>query len=114
MRGGGIVRILLSAAVLLGVSACAVPTLIAPPSGRLTLSNFRFERASVETIVAAGPDCIAAGAAPAGFDLPFKGLRVIEATPGADICWRRLTAPGRWTEWNRAYTASGRSIDSQL
>jgi len=119
MRGRGFVRIVLSAAALLGLAACTAVGFdpapwLEPPSGHLTLSNFRFDRASVEAVVAAGPDCTAGGAAPAGFDLPFKGTRTIAAAPGSDVCWRRQTASGQWTEWNRAYTATGRSIDSQL
>jgi hypothetical protein len=107
----GPVRILLSVAALLVTASCA-------PSAHLTLSNFRFEHAGVEAVVTANPDCSAHDGAATTFDLPFKGTRVIHAPPAADICWRRRIgdAPGteRWGEWHRAFTASGRSIDSEL
>jgi hypothetical protein len=122
MKKGGYVRSLLSAAMLLGLTSCNYynlpsPTSLVwtPPPGQLTLSNYRFDKASVEAVVAAGPDCTPAdGAQPTAFDLPFKGSRAIEAAPNTDICWRRQAAGGQWTDWNRAFTASGRHIDSQL
>jgi hypothetical protein len=112
-RGGGFVRNLLAAVALVGAASC---TLLAPPPGQLTLSNYRFDRASVQAVVTAVPDCNAVDQSmpAAAFDLPFKGTRVIEAAPNSDICWRRLVPGGQWTGWNRAFTASGRSIDSQL
>ena len=87
-----------------------------PVQGQLTLSNYRFGRASIEAIVTPSPDCAAVDPASgaAAFDLPFKGTRVIVAAPKADICWRRQLASGQWTDWNRAFTGSGRFIDSQL
>jgi hypothetical protein len=113
MRGGGLARVLLGAAVLAGVAACS---LLAPPPGQLTLSNYRFDRVSVQAVVTAVPDCNAVDQSmPAtAFDLPFKGTRVIAAAPDSDVCWRRLVPGGQWTGWNRAFTATGRSIDSQL
>ena len=82
----------------------------------MTLSNNRFDHASIEAVVTAAPDCTAADPAVpvAAFDLPFKGTRVLAAAPDADICWRRQITGGQWTDWNRAFTASGRSIDVQL
>ena len=111
MRGRGVVRASWAAAIILCSAGCS---LFVPPVGHLTLSNFRFDHANIETVAAAGPDCAAPGAVGMAFDLPFKGTRRIDAAPAADICWRRQTGPGLWTEWNRAYTATGRAIDSQL
>ncbi len=114
MRGRGVVRGLLSAGLLLVLAACAGPPWFFLPPGQLSLSNFRFDHANIEAVIATGPECAAPGAPATAFDLPFKGTRVIEAVPDADICWRRQTGAGQWTEWNRAYTATGRAIDSQL
>jgi hypothetical protein len=113
MSEGGYVRILLLAAVLIGAASC---TLVALPPGQLALTNYRFDDANIQAIVTTAPDCSAADpAAPvAAFDLPFKGTRVIAAAPDADVCWRRQIPGGQWTDWNRAFTASGRSIDVQL
>lgn len=107
-------RTLLSAAVLIGATSCTLAT--SPPPGHLTLSNYRFDHAAIEAVVTAAPDCSVSDPAmpPAAFDLPFKGTRVIEAAPAADICWRRQATGGQWTDWNRAFTASGRFIDVQL
>ena len=108
----------LAAVLLLGLASCnyygySVWTL---PPGQLTLSNYRFTHAPIEAVMAAGPDCtpVDASAAPTRFDLPFKGSRVLVAAPNSDICWRRQLADGRWGDWNRAFTASGRFIDTQL
>jgi hypothetical protein len=108
----GCVRIPLSAAVLLTTASCA----FFGPLPHLALSNNRFDHAAIEAVVSAAADCSPANpnVAPLAFDLPFKGTRVIEAAPAGDICWRRKTEPGQWTEWNRAFTASGRSIDVPL
>jgi hypothetical protein len=115
------VRILLAAAVLVATASCVsennwspLPLWIGP--AHLSLSNFRFDRASVEALVTTATDCSPAtpGAEPLAFDLPFKATRLIDAPPDADICWRRQVGPGQWTEWNRALTATGRSIDTQL
>ena len=105
-------RIVPSAAVLLLAAACGP---LFPGPGELTVSNFRFPSASVQ-VATANPDCGGQGfgVAALAFDLPFKGTRVIPATPGTDICWRRQMPGGQWSEWNRAFTASGRSIDLQL
>jgi hypothetical protein len=116
------VRILLSAAVLLVMTACdsgynwSPMALWGIPPARLALSNFRFDHAAIEAVVSAAPDCspVTPDSGPIDFDLPFKGTRVIEAAPATDICWRRQVPGGQWTEWNRALTASGRSIDLQL
>jgi hypothetical protein len=107
------VRNLLSAAVLLVTASCVM----APPA-HLTLSNFRFDHAGIEAVVTANPDCSARDGAATNFELPFKGTRVIDAPPAADICWRRrvggATGFEHWSEWHRAFTASGRSIDAEL
>jgi hypothetical protein len=120
MQGkGGFVRILIVSALLIATASCAAP------SGRLTLSNFNFDGAHVQTVVTASPNCTPGeGTATGDFVLPLNGTRVVEGAPGADVCWRRAiepeTAPGAarlaptWTEWNRAFLSSGRSIDSQL
>jgi len=109
------VRIFLSAALLLATTSCTA-WVWTPPPGQLTLSNYRFDHASIEAVVTAAPDCgpVDPSAPPSAFELPFKGARVIVAAPNADICWRRRVAGEQWTEWNRAFTASGRFIDSQL
>jgi hypothetical protein len=123
MNKGGYVRLIFSAAVLLVTAACVpannwspwVPwNSEAPP--QLWLSNFRFDHASVQAVVTANPDCAAdaPNATALAFDLPLKGMRLIDAAPAADICWRRQLPSGEWTPWNRAYTATGHSIDAQL
>lgn len=123
MRKGEHVRILLSAAVLLGAASCTQyqgwgPTswLRTPPPGQLTLSNNRFDHAAIQAVMAPGPDCAPIDpAAPAtAFDLPFKGTRVLVAAPNTDICWRQQISGGLWNAWNRAFTASGKFIDAQL
>ena len=95
----------------------------AAPGGRLTLSNFSFADAHVQTVVTAAADCTPQpGAASSDFILPLNGTRVVEAMPGADVCWRRAVeaAPGEapvppgWTDWSRVYTSTGRTIDSRL
>jgi hypothetical protein len=97
--------------------ALAIPPIPLPP-GRLTLSNYSFDRARVQALVTAYPDCAAhEGVVVTDFALPLNGTRVIEAAPGADVCWRREFPPGSapgWTEWNRDYTGTGRSIDAKL
>jgi hypothetical protein len=115
---GDCVRILIAAALLVATASCASP-------GRLTLSNFSFDNAHVQAVITGAPDCApVAGTATSDFVLPLNGTRVIEGAPGADVCWRRAiepeTAPPaawsapRWTEWNRAFLSSGRSVDTQL
>ncbi len=94
------------------------------PSGRLKLSNFSYDTARVQAVVTKGRDCPASpGKTASDFTLPLNGTRVINPPPGADVCWRRAlpaqavqgTHPARpWTEWNRAFTASGRIIDTRL
>jgi hypothetical protein len=120
-KEGGFVRIILSVTVLLVTASCISqnnwsPISLSTGPGHLQLSNFRFDRASIEAVVAAAPDCspAAPGAAPLDFDLPFKGTRVIDAPGDATVCWRRQVGPGQWTEWNRAFIAGGLSIDAQL
>jgi hypothetical protein len=121
MKTAGCVRMLLSVAMLLVTAACVpdrnmslwVPGL---GPGHLALSNFRFDHASIEAVLSAAPDCspVDPNAPPLAFELPFKGTRVIQADPDTDICWRRQVPGGPWGEWNRAFTASGRSIDLEL
>jgi hypothetical protein len=115
------VRVLLAVGLLLATASCVSQNNWSPISidsgpGHLQLSNFRFDRASVEAVVAAAPDCspAAPGGAPLDFDLPFKGTRVFDAPGDATICWRRQTGPGQWSDWNRAFIAAGLSIDAQL
>jgi hypothetical protein len=123
MKQGVGVRVLLAAGALLGLASCSYygwpsPTswVWTPPPGQLTLSNYRFEQAPIEAVMAAGPDCAAPDpSTPAtDFVLLFKGTRVLVAAPNSDICWRRQLANGQWTDWNRAFTASGRFIDTQI
>jgi hypothetical protein len=117
------VRILLAAAALLVTTSCTMygwpsPTswIWTPPPGQLTLTNYRFDHAPIQAVMTASPDCapLDPSAPPTAFDLPFKGSRVLVAAPNIDICWRRQLAGGRWTDWNRAFTASGRFVDTQL
>jgi hypothetical protein len=102
------------------------------PAGRLTLSNFSYDTARVQAVLTTGPSCaVGDPAAAADFALPLNATRVIATPPGADVCWRRDAPPSSpsspaemtpriepavagWSEWNRAYTASGRFIDSRL
>jgi len=96
-----------------------------PPGGRLTLSNFSYAIAHVQTVVTGFADCEARpGTQASDFTLPLNGTKVVIAVPGADVCWRRAVeptlgeAPARvapgWTEWSRVYTSTGRTIDSRL
>jgi hypothetical protein len=129
-------RVLLIAMALLGLVSCtaewwpappAPPALTAPPSraGRLTLSNFIYDLARVETFVTPYPDCeLRVGLEMARFELPLNGTRVIDTPVGADVCWRRVepplaeeAPPGAVRPpipWNRAYTTSGRIVDTRL
>jgi hypothetical protein len=96
----------------------------APLPGRLTLSNFNYDRARVEAMLTPYPDCeIREGISSTNFELPLNGTRVIDTPPGADVCWRRLEPPlaetpspgvPRTTPWNRAFLSSGRIVDSRL
>lgn len=134
-------RILIASALLIATASCTSPPPPAtagapfapfgrffgatPPPGRLTLSNFSFDSARVQTVVTGSPDCTPVeGTALGDFVLPLNGTRIIEGTPGADVCWRRAIEPDtearaapllpKWTDWNRTFLSSGRSIDSQL
>jgi hypothetical protein len=147
-------RFLVIVAVMLGIAACTAPvdprdvvaapinainaayaSLPPPPTplalrpppaqpGHLTLSNFSYDRAHVETIVTPYPDCeLREGTATSNFLLPLNGTWVVNTPAGSDVCWRRelpadtasdpLRAP-RWTGWNRAFLSSGRLVDSRL
>ena len=111
-------RILISAVLLLVTAGCVSQNNWSPVSiftgpGHLQLSNFRFDRAQIEAVVAVAPDC-SAPTPPIAFNLPFKGTRVIDAPGDSDICWRRQVAPGQWTEWNHAFIAGGLSTEEQL
>ena len=99
--------------------------LFGPARGRLTLSNFSYDSAHVETVVTSFPDCASRpGTATSDFAVPLNGTRIIAPPPGADVCWRRALAAGTavgappsapgWTEWGRAYTSSGHTIDERL
>ncbi|GEM_PF-3403032 len=100
------------------------PFWVTPASQRLTLSNFSFDQARVEAVVTANADCNereVGVVARSDFAVPLNGTRIIEAPPGADVCWRRDlaagpggAAPTGWSEWNRAYLSTGRSIDARL
>ena len=123
MRKGGYVRVLLSAAVLLGAASCTqyqgwslTSWVYTPPPGQLTLSNYRFDHVAIQAVIATGPECTPLDPSiPAtAFELPFKGTHVLVAAPNADICWRQQGAGGLWNDWNRAYTASGKFVDAQL
>lgn len=123
-------RLWIIAAVVLGLASCAEGTwpwqqAASPGPGRLNLSNFTFDKASVEAVVTTAPDCAVPPNAPRlRFVLPLNATRVIDAPAGADICWRREavrstsrgampnTAP--WTDWSRAYLSTGRVIDARL
>jgi hypothetical protein len=103
------------------------PPLLSPPPGpgRLTLSNFVYDWARVESFVTSYPDCqLRAGVTVTNFDLPLNGTRVIDTPAGSDVCWRRIEPPLAEARapsslpppipWNRAYTSVGRIIDSRL
>lgn len=99
-----------------------------PAAGRLTLRNFTSALADVEALATPYPDCaLHPGLVPEDFKLPRNATWIIPTPPGSDVCWRRLQ-PGAppniaqglkpavpvAAEWNRAFTASGRSIDARL
>jgi hypothetical protein len=126
-------RTLLIPVALLGLVSCtaewwpAPAALTAPPPrpGRLTLSNFIYDLARVETFVTPYPDCeLRVGLEMARFELPLNGTRVIDTPVGSDVCWRRVepplaeeAPPGAVRPpipWNRAYTTSGRIVDTRL
>jgi hypothetical protein len=102
-----------------------VPFVHPTPPGRLTLSNFSYDHAQVQALITPFPDCVVReGAATSAFVLLLNGTRVIEAAPGADVCWRRALEPGTragaapstpgWTEWNRVFLSSAGLVDSRL
>src|SRR5205823_10559274 len=103
-------RRLLIPVVLLTLMSC-----VAPGSGRVTLSNFVYDRARVETFVTSFPDCeLRVGMTATSFELPLNGTRAIDTPAGSDVCWRRTeppltqpTAPGLplMSPWSRAFPA---------
>ena len=113
------------ASVVNSIFASVLPWIAPPPSpGRMTLSNFVYDRARVETFVTSFPDCqLRVGMTATSFELPLNGTRVIDTPAGSDVCWRRIeppfaeaTIPGvpLATPWNRAFTTSGRIVDARL
>jgi hypothetical protein len=113
------------ASAINSVFASALPWIAVPPGpGRVTLSNFVYDRARVETFVTSFPDCqLRVGMMAMSFELPLNGTRVIDTPAGSDVCWRRIeppfaeaTIPGvpLATPWNRAFTTSGRIVDARL
>jgi hypothetical protein len=119
-------QVALAAPVPAPVPVTPLGWLFGPPvPGRLTLSNFSFDNARVEAVITGAPDCaVRVGTTASDFVLPLNGTRIIESVPGADVCWRRAIEPQKtagaahaapnWTDWNRAFLSSGRSVDSQL
>jgi hypothetical protein len=120
-------RMLVPVLLLLGTISCTAEWWPQPPAhpGRLTLSNFAYDRARIEAMITPYPDCeLRQGMSTTSFEVPLNGTRVIDTPPGLDVCWRRIepplaesTPPGvppRATPWNRAYLSSGRTVDSQL
>lgn len=109
-------RILVSIAALGLAAGCALQA--APPPGRLALSNYSFAHAHLQIVVTAAQDCGDPAAGPVSeIDLPYNATQVVEAAPGADVCWRRLAGTpgsGGWSGWRRVFTATGRSIDSHF
>jgi len=111
-------RALVIPAALLVLASC-----IAPQPSRLTLSNFSYDRARVETLVTPYPDCeVHEGMTAVSYELPLNGTRVIDTPPGADVCWRRVEPPleeavppgaPRFIPWNRAFVSRG-TVDSRL
>lgn len=95
-----------------------------PSPGRLTLSNFSFDHAHVETVLTASNDCYIRSPEDieATFELPLNGTRIVSAPPGRDVCWRRRLEPGTgsvgitpgWTNWDRAFVAYGTAVNSKL
>lgn len=95
-----------------------------PVPGRLTLSNFSFDHAQIETVVTASSDCYTPTPSDVEdrFELPLNGTRIVTAPPGLDVCWRRKldandppvgVIPG-WTDWNRAFVAHGTRVSAKL
>lgn len=112
-------RVIPAAAVLLSLAVCAPP---GARAGELLLSNPSTARARVEAVVTTNASCARHGRGvvwASEFWLPPGATRFIAAPRGADVCWRRAVvkpAPDEaiWSDWNRALTASGRIIDSEL
>jgi hypothetical protein len=97
--------------------------LFQPPvrNGRLLLSNYTFARAEVEALVTPYRDCtLHPGLTPRTAELPLNATWIVASPPGSNICWRRIApAPSQAAaaarpDWNRAVTATGRSVDARL
>ena len=105
--------------VLLCAGSCA-PQL--PGPGRLLLSNPDFPLINVEAVITMNPDCDAREAGYVStleFAMPNNATKFIDAPPGADVCWRSdrnpgRPTPGRWSRWDRAYLAPGKTISANL
>jgi hypothetical protein len=105
--------------VLLCAGSCAPQV---PEPGRLLLSNPDFPLINVEAVITANPDCEARDSGYVStlvFTMPNNATKLIDAPPGADVCWRRdrnpgRAAAGRWSRWDRAFLVPGRTIDATL
>src|ERR1051326_2860365 len=113
------------ASAINSVFASALPWIAVPPGpGRVTLSNFVYDRARVETFVTSFPDCqLRVGMTATSFELPLNGTRVIDTPAGSRVCWRRIDPPFAEATvpavplaaaWIRCFTTSGRIVDARL
>ena len=98
-------------ALPLGLTACTIST--GPGPGALLLTNKQSPPSRVEAVVAASPDCTALPGGASSFVLPPDATRIIDAPPGAAVCWRALTTPPA-PGWTRDFLAPGRILDSRL
>jgi len=88
----------------------------------LLLSNPDFGLINVEAVITANPDCAARDngyISTLEFTLPNNSTKFIDVPAGADVCWRTdrnpgRPVPGRWSRWDRAYSAAGRTIEANL
>jgi hypothetical protein len=116
------------APIVLYLPTVTLPTLLPllpePGPGRLTLSNFSFDRTRVLAVATTALDCYIhlPGELETEFEVPLNGTRLITAPAGADICWKRQLVEGEppqplavgWTDWNRAYVAEGTAVNSRM
>lgn len=108
-------RRIVAVALPLGLAACMVPQ-GPPPPGQLLLTNRGLAAQRVEAVITANFECEARGpgfVGTADFVLPPGGTRIIDAPPGADVCWRYERKPPP-LGWDRAFLAPGRTVDSNL